>query len=86
MTGNPSFTIDKLGRHTNTHGNPESVARIHARFKVIIFFLQDNRLTVRTILAVNNRRTVGLRLASQWYTPRKIEISELNAVRFTLYE
>src|SRR4051812_48461290 len=45
-----SYTIDKVGWHTRTPGNTESVEKTYARFRAIIDFLQDNSLTTRTIL------------------------------------
>lgn len=45
-----SYTIDKVGWHTNTPGNTEPRDKTHARFRAVIDFLQDNGLTTRTIL------------------------------------
>lgn len=44
-----SYTIDKVGWHTQTPGNPESVERIHLRFRTILNFLQSNGLTKQVI-------------------------------------
>ena len=49
MASSPESTIDKVGWHTGTPGNTESREAIHRRFRAIIKFLQDNRLTVRQI-------------------------------------
>ena len=37
-----NYTIDKVGWHTMTEGNPESIESIHARFRTICSFLNDN--------------------------------------------
>jgi hypothetical protein len=49
-----SYTISKVGWHTQTLGNTETTEQIHRRFHTLASFLQDNGLTVRTLLAPND--------------------------------
>ena len=51
MSQKKSYTIDKVGWHTNTPGNTEPREKTQARFRAVIDFLQDNKLTRRTILS-----------------------------------
>jgi hypothetical protein len=64
MDGKKQFTIDKVGWHTQTPGNTETVQNIHRRFHSVIEFLQDNGLTVRVILLANSNITDDLSINS----------------------
>jgi hypothetical protein len=45
------YTIDKVSWHTRVEGNPESPEDVKKRFRVLVRFLQENRLTVRQLLS-----------------------------------
>ena len=42
----PVFTVDKVGWHTQTEGNPETRERIIRRFWAVVQFLRDEHLLV----------------------------------------
>lgn len=51
MASERSFTIDKVGWHTQRPGNTETRPAIHRRFRILAAFLQENGLTVRRLLS-----------------------------------
>lgn len=73
-----SFTIDKVAWHTQTQGNTETREQVHARFRSVIDFLQENALTVRpiapdlavdddTAITTNDLTAEGIEIMKQCY-------------------
>jgi hypothetical protein len=64
MNEKQTFTIDKVGWHTQTPGNTETTESIHNRFRAITAFLQENGLTVKHILGSEEQITDDLSIRS----------------------
>ena len=68
MGTNQSFTIDKVGWHTQRPGNNETLDHISRRFRAIISFFQENGLAIHAILPSGEAITDDLAIASTHLT------------------
>ena len=67
------YTIDKVGWHTKTQGNPETKESIDARFKTICSFLNENSMTVTDIFIPKTELSDGFELTTNQLTEQGME-------------
>lgn len=76
MSDVQAFTIDKVGWHTQTPGNTESVDHIHRRFRAVAVFLQENGLTTRTLLGPHGAVTDEFEIHTSDLTPEGLALAK----------